>query len=412
MMASPGVHDQMRPHSKDDSMTERVLDKVMEIADQLREQAIEAERLGQLPDATVKNLKSVGAIRMLAPKKYSGFEVHPREFAETVMGVASLDPAAGWICGVVGVHPYQLAYADPRATEEVLGPDHDTWMASPYAPQGVAKPVEGGYIFNGRWQFSSGTDACDWIFLGAMLGDADGKPVMPPQMMHMILPRKDYEIVDDSWNVVGLRGTGSKDVIVRDAFVPDYRVMDATEVMDGTAQRKAGMTETLYLMPWSTMFPLGISSAVIGIAEGALAAHLDYQRERVGANGTAIKDDPYVMYAVGEAAADINAARQELLANVDRIYDIVDSGKEVSFADRAAGRRTQVRAVWRAVTAVDQIFARSGGNALRMDKPLQRYWRDAHAGLAHAIHVPGSTYHASALSSLGIDPQGPLRALI
>ncbi len=393
-------------------MTERVLDKVMDIADRLREQAIEAERLGQLPDETVKNLKSVGAIRLLQPKKYSGFEAHPREFAETVMGVASLDPAAGWICGVVGVHPYQLAYADPRATEEVLAPDHDTWMASPYAPQGVATPVDGGYIFNGRWQFSSGTDACDWIFLGAMLGDAGGKPVMPPQMMHMILPRKDYEIVDGSWNVVGLRGTGSKDVIVRDAFVPDYRVMDATEVMDGTAQRKAGMTETLYLMPWSTMFPLGISSAVIGIAEGALAAHLDYQRERVGANGTAIKDDPYVMYAIGEAAADINAARQELLANVDRIYDIVDSGREVSFADRAAGRRTQVRAVWRAVTAVDQIFARSGGNALRMDKPLQRYWRDAHAGLAHAIHVPGSTYHASALSSLGIDPQGPLRALI
>ena len=180
--------------------------------------------------------------------------------------------------------------------------------------------------------------------------------------------------------MVGLRGTGSKDVIVKDAFVPDYRTMDAMKVMDGTAQIEAGMTKTLYQMPWSTMFPLGISSATIGICEGALAAHLDYQRERVGANGTAIKDDPYVMYAVGEAAADINAARQEMLANVDRIYDIVDAGKEVSFEDRAAGRRTQVRAVWRAVAAVDQIFSRSGGNALRMDKPLQRYWRDAHAG--------------------------------
>ena len=394
-------------------MTERVLDRVMDIADQLREQAWEAERLGRLPDETVKNLKSVGAIRMLAPEKYGGFEVHPREFAETVMAVAALDPASGWICGVVGVHPYQLAYADPRATEEVLGPDHDTWMASPYAPQGVARPVEGGYVFNGRWQFSSGTDHCDWIFLGAMLGDDDGKPVMPPRMLHMILPRTDYEIVDDSWDVVGLRGTGSKDVIVRDAFVPDYRTMNATEVMDGTAQRTAGMTKTLYLMPWSTMFPLGITSAVIGIAEGALAAHLDYQRERVGANGTAVKDDPYVMHAVGEAAADINAARQELLANVDHIYEMVDShGAEVPFADRAAGRRTQVRAAWRAVMAVDQIFSRSGGNALRMDNPLQRYWRDAHAGLAHAIHVPGSTFHASALSSLGVDPVGPLRALI
>jgi len=393
-------------------MTASVLDKTLQLADQLREQAVEAEKIGKLTDQTVKTMKESGHIRLLQPAKFGGLEVHPREFAETVMALAALDPAAGWINGVVGVHPYQLAYADPRVAEEIWADDVDTWVASPYAPQGIAKPVDGGYIFNGRWQFSSGTDHCDWIFLGAIKSDADGKIQMPPQMLHMILPRKDYTIVEDSWDVVGLRGTGSKDVIVKDAFVPDYRVMDAFKVMDGTAQREAGMTDTLYLMPWSTMFPLGISSATIGICEGALAAHLDYQRERVSAAGTAIKDDPYVMYAIGEAAADINAARQEILANVDRIYDMVDSGKEVSFADRAAGRRTQVRAVWRAVSAVDEIFARSGGNAMRMDKPLQRYWRDAHTGMAHAIHVPGTTYHAAALSSFGVEPQGPLRAMI
>ncbi|MGW4096221.1 acyl-CoA dehydrogenase family protein [Mycobacterium sp. NPDC004974] len=396
-------------------MTDRVIDRVRENADQLRSQGPEAEKIGKLTDETVKLMKSVGNIRLLQPKSHGGLEVHPREFAETVMATAALDPAAGWINGVVGVHPYQLAYADPRVAAEIWADDVDTWVASPYAPQGVATPIEGnagGYLLTGRWQFSSGTDHCDWIFLGAMLGGADGKPLMPPQMLHMILPRRDYEIVEDSWNVVGLRGTGSKDVIVTDAFVPSYRTMDATKVMDGTAQREAGMTDTLYLMPWSTMFPLGISAATIGIAEGALAAALDYQRERANASGVAIKDDPYVMYAIGEAAADINAARQELLANVDRIYDLVDSGGDVSFEDRAAGRRTQVRAVWRAVSAVDEIFARCGGNAARMDKPLQRYWRDVHVGQAHAIHVPGTVYHASALSSLGVDPQGPLRAMI
>ncbi|WP_374158830.1 acyl-CoA dehydrogenase family protein [Mycobacterium sp. G7A2] len=393
-------------------MTQRVIDNLAEFAEQMRGQAEEAEKIGKLTDETVKTMKQLGNIRLLQPKKHGGMEVHPREFAETVMATAALDPSAGWINGVVGVHPYQLAYADPRVGAEIWADDVDTWVASPYAPQGVAKPVDGGYIFNGRWQFSSGTDHCDWIFLGAMIGDAEGKPLMPPQMLHMILPRKDYEIVEDSWDVVGLRGTGSKDVIVKDAFVPSYRTMDAMKVMDGTAQREAGMTETLYLMPWSTMFPLGISSATIGIAEGALAAALDYQRSRVNSSGVAVKDDPYVMYAIGEAAADINAARQELLTNADRIYDMVDAGKDVSFEDRAAGRRTQVRAVWRAVSAVDEIFARCGGNGTRMDKPLQRYWRDVHVGQAHAIHVPGTVYHASALSSLGVDPQGPLRAMI
>ncbi|MGW5921784.1 acyl-CoA dehydrogenase family protein [Nocardia fluminea] len=390
----------------------RVLDNIAAIADQLREQAPEAERLGQLPDATAQLLKTAGPIRLLQPKKYSGYEAHPREFAETVMATAALDPASGWIAGIVGVHPWQLAFADPKVQDEVWADDHDTWMASPYAPTGIARPVDGGYIFNGRWQFSSGTDHCDWIFLGAMLGDAEGKMALPPTMLHMILPRQDYTIVEDSWNVVGLKGTGSKDIIVKDAFVPDYRVMNGDHVIDGTAQKEYGVTETLYKMPWSTMFPLGISSAVVGIAEGALAAHLDYQRDRVGAQGTAVKDDPYVLFAIGEAAADINAARQELLANADKIFDAVDAGKEISFADRAAVRRTQVRAAWRAVSAVDQIFARSGGNAMRLDKPLQRYWRDAHVGLAHAIHVPSTVYHASAVSSLGLEPADNLRSMI
>ncbi|MGW0325757.1 acyl-CoA dehydrogenase family protein [Nocardia sp. NPDC003183] len=390
----------------------RVLDNIAAIADQLREQAPEAERLGQLPDATAQLLKAAGPIRLLQPKKYSGYEAHPREFAETVMATAALDPASGWIAGIVGVHPWQLAFADPKVQDEVWADDHDTWMASPYAPTGIARPVDGGYIFNGRWQFSSGTDHCDWIFLGAMLGDAEGKMALPPTMLHMILPRQDYQIVEDSWNVVGLKGTGSKDIIVKDAFVPDYRVMNGDHVIDGTAQKEYGVTETLYKMPWSTMFPLGISSAVVGIAEGALAAHLDYQRDRVGAQGTAVKDDPYVLFAIGEAAADINAARQELLANADKIFDAVDAGKEIGFAERAAVRRTQVRAAWRAVTAVDQIFARSGGNAMRIDKPLQRYWRDAHVGLAHAIHVPSTVYHASAVSSLGLEPADNLRSMI
>src|ERR1700745_1363930 len=172
-------------------MSGRVLDQVMAMADQLRDQAAEAERIGRLTDDTVKLMKGAGLIRLLQTKQYGGFEVHPREFAETVMATAALDPAAGWIVGVVGVPPSQLAYADPKVPAEIWADDVDTWMASPYAPQGVAKPIDGGYIFNGRWQFSSGTDHCGWIILGATLGDDQCIPGMPPQMLNMILPRTD-----------------------------------------------------------------------------------------------------------------------------------------------------------------------------------------------------------------------------
>jgi alkylation response protein AidB-like acyl-CoA dehydrogenase len=323
-----------------------------------------------------------------------------------------MDGATGWVSGIVGVHPWELAFADPKLQDEIWGDDPDTWLASPYAPMGVATPVDGGYILKGRWQFSSGTDHCKWIVLGAILGDQHGKPIMPPTILHVFLPRADYTIVDDSWDVVGLRGTGSKDVIVDGAFIPDYRTLDSADVMDGSAPRNAGRTESTYLMPFSCMFPLGITSAVIGIAEGALACHIAAQKDRVAITGQKIKEDPYVLYAIGESAAEIAASRAALLETVDRFYDKTEAGKEISFDERAIGRRTQTAAAWRAVRAVDEIFARSGGGALHRKFPMQRFFRDAHAGLAHAIHVPGSIFHASALTQLGGEPEGMMRSMI
>jgi len=115
-------------------MAERVLDRVMAIADRLREQAAEAERLGRLPDETVKDLKSVGVIRLLQPKQYNGFEVHPREFAETVMAVASLDPASGWICGVVGGTPIPTRLCRSAGTGGDLGRRHRHLGGLPLRP--------------------------------------------------------------------------------------------------------------------------------------------------------------------------------------------------------------------------------------------------------------------------------------
>jgi alkylation response protein AidB-like acyl-CoA dehydrogenase len=329
------------------------------------------------------------------------------------MKLASLDGSTGWLAGIVGVHPWEMAMADARVQEEIWGADHDVWIGSPYAPMGVLRPTNGGYLFSGHWQFSSGTDHCEWLFLGALVGDENGVPQMPPQMMHVIIPRSDYTILDDSWDVVGLKGTGSKDIVVKDAFVPDYRVIAYNDLVDGTAVRRAGLTSPTYKVPFSGIFPLGITSAVIGIAEGALAHHLAYQKTRVQVTGTKIKDDPYVLYAIGEASAEIHASRTVLLDTISRQYDGVAAGHEFTFAERAASRRSQVQAAWRVVRAVDEIVARSGGNGLRMDSPLQRFWRDAHMGLAHAIHVPGSVFHVSALTQIDVEPPpGPMRSMI
>ncbi|MFD4985235.1 acyl-CoA dehydrogenase family protein [Streptomyces sp. NPDC058374] len=394
-------------------MAHEVVRRVEEASALLAATAQETEGLGRLSDESVKLVREAGVMRMLQPRDFGGYAAHPRDFAEAVMAVARSCGSTGWVCGVGGVHPWEMALMDRELQSEVWGDDPDTWIASPYAAQGVATPVDGGYTLKGHWNFSSGTDHCDWVFLGALVGGPDGKPLQPVKMLHVVLPRADYTIVPDSWDVIGLCGTGSKDVIVDGAFVPAYRTIDAGGVAEGEkAAERVGRSDTLYKLPFWAMFPLGITSAVVGIAEGALAAHLDYQRERVTAMGTRIKDDPYVMSAVAEASAEISASRTQLLDGICRLYDKAEAGKHITFEDRAVVRRNQTRCAWRAVAAVDQIFARSGGNAVRRHNVMQRFWRDAHVGLQHAIHTPGSTYHAATLTSMGIEPEGSLRGLI
>ncbi|WP_064256923.1 acyl-CoA dehydrogenase family protein [Rhodococcus sp. D-6] len=390
----------------------QVLDSVSEFADEIRADGAEGDTLMRLTDRSAKRLRDAGVIRFLQPKEFGGLEAHPREFAETAMAIGAMDGATGWVSGIVGVHPWEMAFFDPKAQEEVWGENPDTWIASPYAPMGVATPVDGGYILNGRWSFSSGTDHCDWVMIGAAVGDKDGNRLNPPQSLHVLLPRSDYRIDHDSWNVVGLRGTGSKDLIVENAFLPEYRTLRAERVMGGVAWQDAGRDETLYKFPFSCIFPLGITSSLIGIAEGALNCYIESQRERVTVSGTAIKQDPYVLSNLGEAAAEIAASRAALLETVDRFWDLTERGIEVTFEQRAIGRRTQVAAAWRAVRAVDEIFSRAGGGALQLSNPLQRFWRDAHAGLSHAIHVPGSIFHAATLTQLGEEPQGMMRSMI
>ncbi|WP_416968006.1 hydroxylase [Streptomyces sp. 4F14] len=395
-------------------MTHEVVGRVEESGAELAALADDNEALGKLSDRTVELLRSAGVIRMLQPKAYGGYEAHPRDFAEAVMAVARHDGAAGWVCGVVGVHPWELAQMDPRLAQEVWGDDPDTWIASPYMPNGIAEPVDGGYVLSGRWPFSSGSDHCRWDFLGALLGNGNGKgrPAQPITVLHVVLPRSDYEIIEGSWDVVGLSGTGSKDVVVDKAFVPSHRAIRQEAVQEGVAAEEFGINDTLYRLPFSSMFPLGITSAVIGICEGALALHLAQQKERVAVTGVQVRDDPYVLYAAGEAAAEVAASRVQLLDGISRLYDKAESGQKITVEDRADVRRNQVRCAWRAVGALDQIFTRSGGNAIRRNNPMQRYWRDAHVGLQHMIHVPGAAYHANALAGMGLELPEPMRVLI
>ena len=177
--------------------------------------------------------------------------------------------------------------------------------------------------------------------------------------------------------------------------------------MDGRAAAESDRPQPLYHLPWSTIFPCAIAAALLGIGEGVLEHALAYQMGRVNAVGVAQVSDPHARRTLGEAAADLRGARTQLLYDVGELYERLAAGHDVTLTDRVAMRRDQVRAAWRAVDAADQAFTCCGGNAIRLDKPVQRFWRAMHAGINHAVFVPGPVYDDAAGMLMGQKPTGP-----
>jgi len=379
-----------------------VYERIEQSAEVLRGQAAEAEELGKLPDVSAKVLRDSGVIRLLQPREYGGYEAHPVDFFETVFKVGSMCGSSAWVSGVVGIHPWQLGQWDKRVQEEIWGQDPDTWTASPYAPIGRARKVEGGYRFSGRWPFSSGTDHCDWIILGGLVVD-DAGDVIDREPYNFILPRSDYTIHQDSWDVIGLRGSGSKDVSIDDKFVPDYRVAKNSDFQNGVMAERAGRDDPLYQLPFGTIFPGAINAATLAIAQGALGAFVDFTRQRVTVRGTRAAGDSSQLSVLGEAAADIRASTVAFLDDWKRLYDIVAAGQKLTVGQRLEVRANSVRAVRRSVDAVDRLFMNAGGGSLQRTHPLQRFWRDLHAGMNHISSYADPMYVAWGRNTFGLD---------
>jgi alkylation response protein AidB-like acyl-CoA dehydrogenase len=371
-----------------------VTQRIRDLGDFFREQALESDRLGRLSDAEARALREVGVIRMLQPKEFGGMETSPVDFFEAVMEVGRYSPPAGWIAGVVGVHPFEFGQLDHRVQEEIWGKDPDTWTASPYAPLGRARPVEGGFIFNGRWPFSSGTDHCDWVVLGGMVTDQDGNVGAPPEVRHFILPRGEYEILHDSWQVMGLSGTGSKDVVVKDAFVPEYRTVIAAKMQEAWYAEQNRPGHSLYRLPFGVMFPAAINASTLGICQGAIDKFVEYTRGRVSVMGVKTAQDPFHVEAIAEALADMEASRRHFLGEIQDLYDHSVRGGEITMGMRLQIRCNEVRAVRRVIDSVDNLFNHAGGHAIWLDQPMQRFWRDMHAAMGHVCNVAEPMYVA------------------
>jgi 3-hydroxy-9,10-secoandrosta-1,3,5(10)-triene-9,17-dione monooxygenase len=381
---------------------EAYLDRVRALLPTLRERAREAERLRRLPDETFNDFQEAGLFRCLQPKRFDGYELDPVTFYQAVMEVGAVCGSSAWILGILGVHNWHLGLFPPRAQEDVWGGDTSIQLSTALAPTGTVERVDGGFRLRGRWSFSSGCDFCHWAVLGGMAPPVNvGEP---PDARTFLVPRQDYAI-DDNWYVMGLCGTGSKDLVVADAFVPEYRThsyRDAFYLMNpGTVVNDA----PLYRLPFGLVFPAGLASPAIGVALGALETFRERSKTRVSARDQArVAEDPFIQFRLAEAAAEVDAARDRLLGNFAEMMRLACAGKEIPLAQRARYRWDAAKATDWSVRAVDRLFEASGGGGIFLTNPIQRAWRDVHAMRAHAGNNPERAAAVFGRSEFGLPP--------
>lgn len=367
-------------------MSQAVLDGVRDVLPQIRERADDAERLRVVPEASIKELEQTGFFRMLQPRRFDGLESDPVDFFTCVRDIAGACGSTGWVSSVLGVHPWQVALFADDAQQAVWGSDTSTRLSSSYAPTGKAVITDGGFTLSGRWSFSSGCDHAQWVLLGGLVFDADGNVV---DFRTFLVPRDEYQIVD-VWNVVGLRGTGSNDILVEDTFVPEAFTLSMGDTGRCYGPGQEQNTADLYKLPFHSIFTTTISTPIIGMAHGAYAEHVAMQQRRVRAAyaGEKASLDPFAAVRIARASSEIDAAWALTMNNIREEMALVAKGEKIPLALRLKVRRDQVLGTQRAIDAIDSLFEASGGRALAEGTYLQRAWRDAHAGRVHAANDP------------------------
>jgi 3-hydroxy-9,10-secoandrosta-1,3,5(10)-triene-9,17-dione monooxygenase len=377
-----------------------VVGRVGELLPVLRERAQQAEDARVVPPESIKALEEAGVFRLLQPARFGGCEADPLTFYTAVRLIASACGSTGWVSSVVGLHPWHVGLFPLQAQEEVWGEDPATRISSSYAPTGKAEAVPGGHKLSGRWSFSSGCDHCTWVLLGCFVF-AGGKPV---DFRTFLLPIRDYRI-DDVWDTVGLRGTGSNDIVVQDVLVPGHRSLSFTDMHRCQLPGQEANPAPLYRLPYGSVFSYCITTAIIGMASGAYDAHVEYQRQRVRASyaGQKAADDPHSQVRVATAAAEIDAAWLALEHNMTGLMGYARAGQKIPLPLRLRTRRDQVLGTGRSISAIDLLFENSGGRALAAGTPIQRFWRDAHAGRVHAINDPERALSMFGRGEFGLD---------
>lgn len=335
----------------------------------------------RIPDETIRDFHNAGFFKILQASVYGGYEMDPQVFYAVLLEIAKTCMSSAWVLGVIGVHNWQLNLFDDPAADAVWGKDSSVLISSSYAPLGQVTPVDGGFKLKGRWSFSSGCEHCDWVFLGAVVPTEEA-PWDMSNYRTFLLPKGDYKIVDN-WDVVGLRGTGSHDIVVDDVFVPEHRTHNMQEDDGG---RKFMHKPPLYRLPFMQVFSRAVSTPTLGATEGALEKYIEVARTR-RAGPIMMCDDPNAKRLAAEVDSTVASMKSTLFQNFNQLMTCARAGEVMNVLDRARFRHNTAIVADQCVTLSARMLKASGSSAIRHGSALLNQHHDILASQAHIANV-------------------------
>jgi alkylation response protein AidB-like acyl-CoA dehydrogenase len=383
--------------------------RVKGVSPPIKARAHTTEKSGRVPAENMLALKDIGYFDIVKPRAFGGYEYDFDVLVDLNIELAKVCASTAWVGGLLSAHQWLIASFPEQAQRDVWDANPEALACGSYAPATKAIAADGGYTLSGRWSFASGCDNSQWSLCAALLPSRTEADRFTPAFL--LVPASDY-VIDDTWNVVGLAGTGSKTLQLNDVFVPAHRVLTFLETTSGKTPGAALYADNPgFTIPMLCNIPSCLASVAVGTAAGALEDYLDVTSKRVTRGAVAgsnnrMAEFPTIQLRVAEAAAATDAAREILLRDLRGRATAVRANSPVSIEDRITSRRGQAFAVSLAIRASEALNASTGGQGLDLANPVQRAWRDANAVGRHISmnwDAVGTMYGQLAL---GLPPQG------
>jgi alkylation response protein AidB-like acyl-CoA dehydrogenase len=375
------------------------------LAPRIRALRADSERQRRLPAELVAAMHARKLFRMFIPTELGGLETDLLTAARVVEAVATADGAAGWNLMIGSTYGLMAALLPQATAREVYGPP-DAVAAGALRPTGTARVVDGGYVVDGSWAYASGIQHATYWNAGCFVMEGASRRKTEdgaPEVRMVFFPPQDGELID-TWDVGGLRGTGSHDYAVKDLFVPAARTM--------TLDDRPWASGPLYRVPIQALLDTSMAAVGLGIGRAAIDAFAELATAKTSSAGSSkpVAERAMSQTNVARAEAALLSARSFLYDTVGGVWADVLAGRTPDARQLAIARLARVNAYAAGAQAVDLVYEAGGGSSIYAVSPLERCLRDIRTASQH-VSMATANYEVVGRVLLGLPPDRPIHRL-